>query len=363
VAVSALVIPPESRVRKGTVVDRLYRNSDARARLENLKNAKTELDKKSRLNLLSDEFNCTVQEIEDAYEDILKGYPNYGMTFSDTQIEESEYSAFFEKLDDLQDDEDFVFYNITSNWKKHLKSNPGNSKASTVDALIRVDRLKEIRVFKGFQREGGDIVPPDIDGSLSWIPAIEMYGEGLFIRLNESKLVKWEENSMVKKRVLPLVQRYEKSGRVNPDIPNARFILLHTLSHLIIRQLETGGGYPAASLNERIYYSKPGGSNPMSGILIYTTSPDKSGTLGGLAELTRPRQFWGVFTRALDHSAWCSADPVCREHKGQGPDLLNLAACHACVLIPDTACAYGNLLLDRLLVKGGDDLPGFLEEK
>jgi hypothetical protein len=54
-----------------------------------------------------------------------------------------------------------------------------------------------------------------------------------------------------------------------------------------------------------------------------------------------------VIEGALDEAAWCAADPICIESNGQGPDSLNLAACHACSLLPETSCELQNRLLDR----------------
>ena len=129
-----------------------------------------------------------------------------------------------------------------------------------------------------------------------------------------------------------------------------------------MRQIESEGGYPAASLIERIYCSQV--PERMAGILIHVAVPDLAGSLGGLAELDEPRRFLGILSRALEHARWCSLDPVCSEHDGQGPGLLNRAACHACTLVPEPACEYGNILLDRSFVKGDDcdGLPAFFAE-
>ena len=136
-------------------------------------------------------------------------------------------------------------------------------------------------------------------------------------------------------------------------------MLLHTLSHLLMRQIEFEGGYPAASLIERLYCAST--PEPMAGILIHVAVPDIAGSLGGLAELSEPRRFLGILIRALEHSRWCSLDPVCSKHEGQGPGLLNRAACHGCVLVPEPTCEYGNTLLDRGFVKGDAEngLPSF----
>jgi hypothetical protein len=160
--------------------------------------------------------------------------------------------------------------------------------------------------------------------------------------------------------------RYQKSApNTAPNPLTARFLLLHTLSHLVMRQLEAEAGYPAASLSERIYCEKGDKAHPMAGILISTTAADIAGTLGGLAEQAQPKHFASIISKALDAAEWCSFDPVCGEHEGQGPGLLNRAACHACTLVPDPACNYGNVLLDRLFVKGDSEksLPSLFEAR
>ena len=100
----------------------------------------------------------------------------------------------------------------------------------------------------------------------------------------------------------------------------------------------------------------------MSGVLVYVAVPDVVGSLGGLAELATPERFLLLLSSVFDHAEWCSLDPVCSEHGGQGPSLLNRAACHACALIPEPSCAYGNVLLDRMFIKGdvATDMPAFL---
>ncbi len=80
--VSALVIPPESRVRKGTVVDQLYRNSEARARIDSARNP---LARKSAVRTLATEFRCSPGDIEAALNDLNQGYPQYDENFTPGQ--------------------------------------------------------------------------------------------------------------------------------------------------------------------------------------------------------------------------------------------------------------------------------------
>lgn len=366
VADIALVIPPESRVRKGTAVDRLYRNSEDRRKVDG---ARTPLARKGALREIAARYRCTPADIEEALQDIAKGYPLYGASFTTSLLRESEYEAYQETLPDQQPDEDLVTQNQTSGWQAMAKvEGVGKDTRLTVTSvhrLVRIDRLKAVKVFRGFKRPvqaddplADNIVLPDIIGSPSWLPAVELYGEGIFITLNEVKLARWEKHQAVTKRLDQLKPRFTQSGRDKPNPLNARFLLLHTLSHLLMREIEAEGGYPAASLTEIIYCAQE--PKPMAGILIYVAVPDIAGSLGGLAELAEPRRFLGILTRALEHGRWCSLDPVCSEHEGQGPGMLNRAACHACTLVPDTACEYGNTLLDRGFVKGNDDgVPAF----
>ena len=157
------------------------------------------------------------------------------------------------------------------------------------------------------------------------------------------------------KRANEVEHRYENSDLLfNFDLTvTPRFLLLHTISHLLIRELESVAGYPAASLKERIYHSK---DNKMAGILIYTAVPDIAGTLGGIIENAQPREFLKLLSGSFKHAQWCSHDPVCTEHQGQGPSWLNRAACHACALLPETSCEFGNVFLDRVFIKGSDSL-------
>lgn len=362
---NALVIPPESRIRKGSVVDRLYSSSP---KLRQIESARTPLARKGTLNLIASDLRCSVTQIEDALKEIGKGYPLYGQNITQGILLENEYQVLCDEMPDVADDEDFVTRHHTRSWKAMVGNLAGTQPGKIIQAvsqLIAVNRLKEIMVLKGFQRMGGTLVLPDIVGESSWLPALELYGEGVFFILDEAHLTHWEAHPTLHECAADIQKRYAQfhQPRSCPGaeaIVTPRFLLLHTLAHLLIRQLETEAGYPAASLKERIYCTA--GKLPMSGILVYVAVPDVVGSLGGLAELATPERFLLLLSSVFDHAEWCSLDPVCSEHAGQGPSLLNRAACHACALIPEPSCAYGNVLLDRNFIKGdvATGMPAFL---
>ena len=363
---TALVIPPESRIRKGTVVDRLYSST---ARQEEIRESRLGLQRRTTLRRISAEWGCSIDEVEDALKKIDRGYPLFGESVGDGDLLGSEYRALIGEIPDLQEDEDFVTEHHTRTWSDLGGKLQGTAARliAAVDRLIAVHRLKEILVLDGFRRLEGRITPPDITGTVDWLPALELYGEGIFFTLRESFLRRWEADRQVRNRTRIFLDRFDGSGVRSPMGPptvSPRFLALHTLSHLMIRELETKAGYPAASLRERIYCQSGGAadSGSMAGVLIYVAVPDTEGSLGGLMSQAEPGRFLRLLSSAVEAAEWCSLDPVCARQEGHGPGLLNRAACHACALVPETSCAFGNVLLDRAFVTevaGG--IPGLFD--
>jgi hypothetical protein len=135
-------------------------------------------------------------------------------------------------------------------------------------------------------------------------------------------------------------QKEEPDRAITP-----RLVMLHSTAHLLISQWSLECGYPAAALRERVY-----ASDDMAGILIYTATTDSAGSLGGVVALGTPERISASIEEMLERASWCSSDPLCSEVEGSGVDGLNLAACHACALLPEVSCEEMNLLLDRALV-------------
>jgi hypothetical protein len=179
-----------------------------------------------------------------------------------------------------------------------------------------------------------------------------VFGEGVFLSFDEAKVSKWERSLRVGERINRLAARYqnvlsERGGHAG--FLNARMVLVHTLSHLLINRLAFSCGYSSASLRERLFVTD-NPSGPMAGLLIYTADGDSEGTLGGLVRMGRPGNLEPVVREALEEATWCSGDPVCMEiggAGGQGPDSCNCAACYRCALVPETSCEYQNRFLDR----------------
>jgi hypothetical protein len=137
--------------------------------------------------------------------------------------------------------------------------------------------------------------------------------------------------------------------------PIARNMLIHTLSHLLMRQMALECGYSSASLRERLYLGTP--SAPAAGVLISTAASDSEGTLGGLVALGTKEHLGYLLGLALEEADHCSSDPLCSEHLPTTEHaVLHAAACHACLFASETSCETGNRWLDRaVLVNLTDD--------
>jgi len=368
----ALVIPPESNIDRSSLVYRLQQHSQM---VSDIKNATRALQRRREIKKALRKFRCTEEELLSALDTIDQDKKSEDILdrFFVGDITTDEYEALTTQQD-FNNDADFITRHLTDDWSTYIDETLGTNDlrflANLVDRLVAVDRLRVVEVFKGFQRAASDYddfdpkvtQSPDFSGALDWLPAIELFGEGVFFTLNCKKLELWESNPEIRRRAQEIEKRFNDSSINLPEeaVPTPRFIMLHTLAHILIREFESSAGYPAASLQERIYCSTSGG---MAGILIYTAVPDIAGSLGGIVELANPAKFMRLLDTAMSQAEWCSLDPVCGEMEGQGPSWLNRAACHGCALVPDTSCSYNNVFLDRVFIKGklDDGIPALID--
>ncbi|WKK12696.1 DUF1998 domain-containing protein [Rhodococcus ruber] len=278
-------------------------------------------------------------------------------------LKDGEWAAFVKKLGSERDrtGSDFVVDGRTLDGVH----GPENL-LRKVSAIGQVRRVREVRALRGFRRHDADSALINADlGPDQWrrptYPAVELFGEGIFLRFDEDELAAWESRADVQARAGILRKRRDDTewgSRL--DVPEPRYVALHSLSHLIIRRLAFASGYASASLQERIY-AHSDRTDKTAGILIYTAAGDAQGTLGGLVRLGAPDKLIPLLVSALEDADFCSNDPVCIESDRQGASQLNLSACHGCSLISETSCESGNRLLDRQLVLGGSDVRGLLD--
>ena len=265
--------------------------------------------------------------------------------------------------DDMTIDPDFHARRLPSAaWRRSACS-------SGIASVIQLHRLREVQALVGFTRF--EAVTPDIHGEYDtdveraaialdpeWFPAVENRGEGVFMQLRTDAVRAWRQRPAVARRLAELSHGHDAwiesrktpGGRPARPFPGGPYVLLHTLSHLLIQSLAMRCGYPASSIRERIY-AEPGPAGERFGVLLYTGTPDAEGTLGGLVQ--QARHLEDHLADALRAGALCSNDPICAHHAPAGSmerRWLHGAACHGCTLISETSCEMRNDYLDRALV-------------
>lgn len=266
-----------------------------------------------------------------------------------TEIKQMEYNAITHHNDPLYE----------SN-KKHFKAEEDSLPdylSEYFSRIVRITRLREVRVLLGFTRV--DAPDPDADEqpnvvSLTkgkqerWLPASEVNGEGIFIEFNRDTISNWINSRAVKDLSKKYAESYkefcESKGWTITVTRDSTYVLMHTFAHLMIKQMSMSSGYSSSAIRERIYF----GEN-MAGILLYTGSSDKEGSLGGLVELGSVDQITNLMRDAFQEALVCTNDPECMSNLPAGNNS-NGAACHSCSMISETACENGNRMLDRGLV-------------
>ena len=231
-----------------------------------------------------------------------------------------------------------------------------------IETVVQVHRLREVLALAGFTRLEAPM--PDIDGEYradvkradisrdpAWFPAVENRGEGVMLHVSPVAMRQWQERPGVKRRIKAIETgyvRWAKQRNNQPTFPGGTYVMLHTLSHMLLQSMSARCGYPAASIRERVYMDD---ETRRYGILLYTSSPDAEGTLGGLVQ--QARYIDDHIRQALATAALCSSDPVCAQHspaESVEQRWLHGAACHGCTLVAETSCEMWNDYLDRALV-------------
>jgi Domain of unknown function (DUF1998) len=319
-------------------------------------------------------YSADTVDIEKALESLFKTGAAIGINFAAPSEPESEVLGFRRVEFNVLREQVLDAVNIPD-----LRVIPTTSPPILADWLQRVnmvERLGETRVFYGFDRLSELRAPlagmpetamsqlfrtPPAFPHDRWLPAVRVYGEGIYLELREDAIRCWQvaNESWLRKRLSSaFIERLQLHPQILlPSSPAdwvwaSRYLLVHSLAHVLIAQLVFECGYSTASLRERLYVSNDP-TAPMAGLLIFTAAGDSEGTLGGLVRLGHPERLGPVMLRALSRASWCSADPVCSENLGgQGAQLANLAACHSCALLPETSCETVNHGLDRAMLVG-----------
>ena len=367
VTASSLVIPPYSSILTKKI-DESVSCAECKIEIKSIMESPyipselKEIAKNDKINEYATKIAKEISAKEDAVKAILlrKWSSEHEMegiySVNGLKYRAEEYEALSGSLRVSSDDyDDFLRESTDSN----------DYKIYGVKTVSLIHKIREVQALIGFTRlkpaekSENTSLPARVvsikSDSEDWYPAYQVRGEGIFIEFDNNLIASWaNNNSELEYRINILNENYTaafiKSSHVRKI--TAKFVLLHTLAHLLIKQLSFECGYSIASLKERIYCGEKEDGKEMAGILIYTASGDSEGTMGGLVRQGRSDVFPRTFNKAIQTAMACSNDPVCSLSQGQGRDSLNLSACYSCTLIPETSCEEFNVLLDRATVSG-----------
>jgi hypothetical protein len=286
-------------------------------------------------------------------EDLINAFDHFrsdSLTEDSASIKEAEYRVLRDPAD-YDEKDDFIAT------KEEL---PG-SFSQFFSTLVLIKKLRVVTAYTGFNRiePNTKAIAPLFSHKPSWLPGMEVSGEGLFFEFHPDALTEWlnREREALQKRAGRVESRRatlaDKNKLITEDPATCELLLIHTFSHLLMRSLTLRCGYSSTALSERLYVQPQTGDQPgMHGLLIYTAASDSEGSLGGLVTQGARDRISDVLKYSVEQAKWCSSDPLCIESTGQGTDSLNLGACHSCSLVPETACEYMNGFLDRGVVIG-----------
>lgn len=355
---SAISLPLSNQILPDDLIERI--NNDIRA-----------------IKISPETSDTFIQLYEEDYPDIqrnvIKSYMENLLdeNYSESEFRNEEYDILTSGGGSAKDKLFFAEPNNSYFKNKHLMK--------IFKSISVVHKLVETRAFVGFNRlTSGELTilsnDENIDSlksnlsikKLNWLPAYQASGEGIFLNFNQDFIDEWSEKEGPKKRLLQLQNNFNRDiiqrGGLGVEEMNPSYPAIHSFSHLLIDKLSYHAGYGASSLREKLYVNfEKDSDTQMSGLLIYTIGGG-DGSLGGLCSLVDNNQLEEIIIDALLESIWCSSDPICLDSNGQGNGLCNLAACHNCILVPETSCESFNILLDRKILTGSESHSGLFNE-
>jgi hypothetical protein len=270
-----------------------------------------------------------------------------------------EYNCFTENIDVDESGLRFNDVKLPNNLLPYFKSIKQVSELKLTQVQLSFNRNKPRMAFQGtdgnirYSANAKRIFEGE-DRNQYVLPAVQNYGEGIFFQFNEESLNKLADDSRLQDILKrnPSQQDQDYGTWEMLKRCGQKYFIVHSFSHLIMRELEFACGYPTASLKERLYISS-NDKEFMAGILIYTTDGSE-GSMGGLVSQASSHNIEKLITNALLRGVNCSSDPLCWESEGQGLFDFNLAACFSCSLVSETACETMNLGLDRRVLVDQD---------
>ena len=285
IVVSAIDIPPESTwAHVNSPMTRLLQNPSFRLLVEQPENPL----RPALLDLIAQETKLARAEVEAALTAHLGQEASANAQGSLDDIFPDEWEALCHPRDDHDSRDTFI---------TRLASRPAVTSAepsasvlaelnSLIEDVILVDRLREVRVLRAFERHTMKRdVPSNLAPRRTSCPASRSW-RGLLHPAQRGGRDRLGATPAVQARAARLAARAQQAAaRWRPAAVSPRYVLLHTLAHLLLRNTAFEAGYSTSALRERLYVTSRTDGPAMAGILIYTAAGDTEGTLGGLVRL------------------------------------------------------------------------------
>ena len=291
---SVISLPERDQTVKQTV-DRVWSHLEAVEEMEQLRYERRKAVVKEALDGLSD---------EEVFAEIKSRALGGGLR-AEKSVKVAELETLISVKDEIGEDRpDGVFY--ARSLPRTIWDRPW---MAPIERVVLVHRLREVVAQVGFTRF--ESAAPDTEGELdigvrraslarevSWLPAFENKGEGIFLQFSKTAIQTWMTSTAVQSRSLELAAGFEawrkEHNGTTRTVPNLAYLMMHSFSHLLLTAVALRCGYPASSIRERIYAIPEVGY----GVLLYTGTSDAEGTLGGLVQLGR--QIHEVVQSALE---------------------------------------------------------------
>lgn len=322
---------------------------------------------RKRDKVLLEQYESEIETLESS----VKEYEKEDLSNSEKEVKYrfDEFNAFHKNEELLSKyPKDLKVRDVTENLEHNIRH--------YFKKILRVDQMKITSAQLDFSR----VVPADSDAensnpknifrsnneSVITYPVVENFGEGIFFSFNEEE-IEFFFNANEKRKLFienklnelnTTSNQFSEKAINKGNAMNWPLYLVHSFSHLIMRELEFRSGYPTASLSERLYVSNEE-KYKMYGCLIYTAEGSE-GSMGGLIAQTRKNNLNQLIKNALSRATICNSDPLCWESDGQGLFDLNFASCFSCSLVSETSCEHSNLYLDRQILVDNEN--GFFKD-
>ncbi|NGF76543.1 DUF1998 domain-containing protein [Fluviicola sp. SGL-29] len=296
------------------------------------------------------ENNFSEREFEISKTENQYRFDEYKFVTTKIEPQKIEDKLIFNKIDDAYFQKDLLksIYKmdkikITSVQTSYTRQEPISSNSILEDEDS--EKITKESIVKKFTSAYGK--------TAKYLPATESFGEGIFFEFDDEILNKWVQNNpKIQERISILIgnkQQFESTFSKDFEL-TPKYVMIHTFSHLIIKELEYLCGYPSTSIQERLYIDEELG---MNGVLIYTIAGSE-GSYGGITSIANDDKIGKLIESAMIRAMDCATDPICYHTHGQGVANLNLSACFSCTLLPETSCEEFNCYLDRRILVDKD---------